>query len=230
MRLNGLPASLATFAVLMIVYVVASNLTTITNGAAGLAGLPTDLSTFQALICALIALAIAYAFHRSGVGLRLRASREDEPAARSVGIGIHRERRIAFVISAALCGLAGGLYAVFLGSFTAENFFLTMTFMTIVMMVVGGIGTLSGAIIGTAVVQAWSSLLTHAENGLNLGVHIKVPAGLQEVGLALMMLLVLLLRPRGLVGGREIPWPFGRRTPAAEAAPPTEPLPSSTAS
>jgi branched-chain amino acid transport system permease protein len=227
MRLAGLPASLATFAVLMVVYVVISNWTKVTNGPQGLAGLPTDLSTGEALVVALVVLVAAYAFSRSGVGLRLRASREDEPGARSVGIGIDRERRIAFVISGVFCGLAGGLYAVFLGSFTADNFFLDMTFMTIVMLVVGGTGTLSGAVVGTAVVVAWTSLLTHLENGMDVGVELKAPAGLQEVGLALMLLVVLLVRPRGLAGGREVTWPFGRsRGPRSSSSPPVakEPL------
>jgi branched-chain amino acid transport system permease protein len=236
MRMSGLPASLATFAILMIIYVVASNWTAVTGGPTGLGGMPTDLTTGQALICALVALTAAYVFHISPVGLRLRASREDELGARSVGIGIHRERRIAFAISASMCGLAGGLYAVFLGSFTADNFFLTLTFITIVMMVVGGIGTLSGAVIGTAVVQAWSSLLSHAENGMTLvGVHVRVPSGLSELGLAVMMLAILLVRPRGLVGGREVPWPFRSRrmlapsTDAVDAAP-REPVTSGTGS
>lgn len=208
MRLSGLPASLATLAVLMIINIVASNLTPITNADAGLAGLPTDLGVWTALIWVIAVMALVFAFQGSAVGLRLRASRENGFAARASGIRIAYERRIAFVVSGAVCGLAGGLYAQYIGSFNADAFFLPLTFLTIVMLVVGGLGSMSGAVVGVVAISVWSALLSQLENGLAIaGTTLTTPAGLQEVGLALMMLGILILLPAGILRGDELPLP-----------------------
>ena len=81
----------------------------------------------------------------------LRASRDDDVAAKASGVRTVRERLIAFVLSAAV-GAGGGLYAEFLGSMTVDEFYLEMTFVTLAMLVVGGIGSLSGAVVGVVVV------------------------------------------------------------------------------
>ena len=96
-RLSGLTAGLATFAVLSIVNVVSRNWEQLTHGTAGVSGIPTTTTIWVALGWAIAAMAAAWLFQRSRVGLRLRASREDEAAARSIGVGVARERTIAFV-------------------------------------------------------------------------------------------------------------------------------------
>ena len=98
MRLNGLAAGLATFAVLVIVRTVANSWDQVTNGAAGLSGLPVTTDKNQALVWALIAIVAALVFQNTGLGLRLRGSREDYLAARSLGVGVHTERRVAWVV------------------------------------------------------------------------------------------------------------------------------------
>src|SRR5207249_469124 len=130
-RLSGLTAGLATFAMLNVIYVVAKNEEALTNGVRGLGPVPITTTRDSALIWALAAIAVAYVFQESSVGLRLRASREDEIGARAVGIKVARERGIAFVISAFFVGIAGGLYGQYLGSFTPDAFFLQLTFLTI---------------------------------------------------------------------------------------------------
>jgi branched-chain amino acid transport system permease protein len=216
MRLSGIAASLATFSLLIIVNVVADNWKEVTNGSGGVAGVPTVMTADRALLWALGAIAIAALFKGSRVGLRLRASREDDVAARSVGVGVRYERRIAFVLSAFIVGCGGGMFAQFIGSFTADSFYLTVTFLTVVMLVVGGMNSLSGAVIGTIFIAFVSELLLRIEAGVDIGpVEFAGRAGLQEVILAGIMLLVLALRPDGLTGGREIVWP---RTPDGRLA------------
>ena len=211
MRLSGIVAALATFAVLNIVFVVSDNWTAVTGGSAGLSGVPIETTLGKALLWVLIATAVAYAFQMSRWGLRLRSSREDEIASRSIGVGVHGERRIAFVLSAFFCGIAGGLFAQFIGSFNAQSFYLTITFLVVVMLVVGGIKSLSGAVVGTIFISAVSALLLRAERGFDFIIHVPARPGIREVVLAVIMLTVLILRPSGLTGGREITWPFGRR-------------------
>jgi branched-chain amino acid transport system permease protein len=221
MRLTGLMAGLATFAVLIIVNVVAKNWRELTNGTTGMTAVPTTATATGVLLWSFAAIAAAYLFQRSAVGLRLRASREDEVAARASGIRVERERRLAFVLSAVIVGAGGGVFASFLGSFNPDAFFLDITFITIAMLVIGGTKSLAGAVCGTIAVSALSELLRQVEQGVSVGdVSVSTPPGLREVGLALAMLAILLLRPTGITGGRELTWPF-REAPGGATPPQT---------
>jgi branched-chain amino acid transport system permease protein len=206
MRLSGLAASLATFAVLNIVFIVCDNWTQVTNGSAGIADIPTATTAFSATVWALLAVAAAFAFQVTRLGLRLRSSREDDIAAQALGVTIVRERRLAFILSAFIGGVAGGMFAGFIGSFNAQSFYLSLTFLTFVMLVVGGTRSLAGAVIGSLFISLVSALLVRLEAGVSLGL-VDIPArpGLREIVLALIMLGTLILRPTGITGGREIP-------------------------
>ena len=134
----------------------------------------------------------------------LRASRDDDVAAKASGVRTVRERLIAFVLSAAIVGAGGGLYAEFLGSMTVDEFYLEMTFVTLAMLVVGGIGSLSGAVVGVVVVTFVVEFLRTLEHGISVGpTTFALPSGSQEIGLGVVMALILILRPTGLTGGRE---------------------------
>jgi branched-chain amino acid transport system permease protein len=216
MRLNGIAAGIATFSFLIIVRVVISNWDSVTRGTGSMPGVPTDTTPARALVAGLAAMAAAYAFQRSRVGRRLRASREDDRAAASVGIHIVRERTVAFALSAFFCGVAGVLFGHFVGIFSPDDFYLSTTFIVVAMLVVGGIGSLAGAVVGTLAVSAVSEGLLRLEAGVDFRVvDVHAPAGLQETGLAVFLLLVLLLRPDGITGGREFgrPWPIALRPP-----------------
>jgi branched-chain amino acid transport system permease protein len=207
MRLSGIGASIATFSMLVIVYVVASNWNALTGGSGGIIGAPTTTTRDYALIWALVAMAIAYAFQRSSIGLRLKASREDEFAARSVGVTIYLERRLAFTLSAFVVGIGGALFASLFGSFAPSAFYLDITFLTAAMLVVGGRTSLAGAVVGTLFLAAIAEILRRVEEGIDLGLFdISVRPGVQQLGVGLVMLLVLLVRPRGLTNGRELEW------------------------
>lgn len=205
MRLGGLTAGLATFALLNIINVVAANLDQFTGGSTGMAGVPTTTTVTSALIWSLIAIASAWLFQQTRLCLRIRAAREDEPAARALGIKVVPDRAAAFVLSAFICGLAGALYAQLTGSFGPDAFFLPTTFTVVAMLVVGGRYSLSGAVVGTLFVATISEGLRRIEGGVHIGtVHIPARPGLQELGLALALLLTLLVRPRGITGGNEV--------------------------
>ncbi len=117
MRLSGLAASIATFAVLQITYNVLSNWTSIGPGPdRALARCPRRPAALQAVIGVLIVIAIAFAYQQSRFGRLLRASREDAAAAEGVGVNVHRQRLWAFTLSGALAGFSGALYVHMLGS------------------------------------------------------------------------------------------------------------------
>jgi branched-chain amino acid transport system permease protein len=207
MRLSGLAAGIATFAVLEITHNVLREWTSIGPGATTLSLVPETTGALQATLGALVVIAIAFAYQRSRFGRLLRASREDSAAARGVGVNIHRQRLWAFTLSGALAGLAGGLLVHLLGSITTEQVYLELTFLSLAMLVVGGISSLWGAVLGALVVSGLDSFLSEAEQGVNVGVSLDLPQGMRVVLLGAIMALVLILRPSGLTGGRELRLP-----------------------
>ena len=134
----------------------------------------------------------------------LRATREDPAVAQAVGISVHRQRLWAFTLSGALAGFAGGLYVHMLGSITTEQVYLELTFITLAMLVVGGLTSLWGAVVGALAVSGLDSILGNAENGVDVGLRIDLPTGSRLVVVGALMALVLILRPSGLTGGREV--------------------------
>jgi branched-chain amino acid transport system permease protein len=207
MRLSGLAAGIATFAVLEITHNVLREWTKIGPGATTLPLVPETTGALQATIGALVVLAVAFAYQRSRLGRLLRASREDPAAARGVGVNIHRQRLWAFTVSGALAGLAGGLLVHLLGSITTEQVYLELTFLSLAMLVVGGVSSLWGAVLGALLVSGLDSFLSEAEQGVKLGVSLDLPQGTRVVLLGAIMALVLILRPSGLTGGRELRLP-----------------------
>ena len=140
-------------------------------------------------------------------GRLLRASREDPAAARGAGVDIHRQRLAAFTLSGALAGFAGGLFVHLFGSITTEQVYLELTFLTLAMLVVGGLTSLWGAVVGALAVSGLDSFLSQAEQGVHLGLKLDLPSGTRLVILSTIMALVLILRPSGLTGGRELRLP-----------------------
>jgi branched-chain amino acid transport system permease protein len=207
MRLSGLTASVAMFAVLLIVYEVARSWVDVTRGTLTMLGLPATVTLGSATGAAVVVIVIAYLFQQSKIGLQLRASREDEAAARAIGIDVAGNRRIAFTLSAFLVGIGGFEYAQFYTSFNPDAFYLNVTFITIAMLVVGGMLSLTGAVVGVVALSALLEILREVQEGMAIGPFvITSPPGLREVGAAVAMLSILILRPAGLVGSREISW------------------------
>lgn len=224
MRLSGISASIATFAILVVTYVVLGNWTSLTGGQNSLMGLPIYVGLWTAAAWAVIAIAIAFVHQESRSGLLLRASREDEVAAAASGVQLVSHRLLAFVISAFLSGISGVLLAHFLGTVRVETFYLDLTFLILAMLVIGGMRSLTGAVAGAIVITLLTELMRQAEVGVTIGsTTIAAPGGLGDAALALLMLLIILFRPNGIAGGREISWP--RRSHASENSLSTEPDP-----
>src|SRR5205823_13018871 len=132
MRLSGLPAGIATFAVLGITYNVLSYWGKVGPGVQTLTSVP-ETGGWTIAAGAIIAVVCTFAYQRSRFGRQLRATREDPAAARAAGIDIYRQRLLAFTLSGALAGLAGGLYVHQLGLITPDLFYLDLTFVTLAM-------------------------------------------------------------------------------------------------
>jgi branched-chain amino acid transport system permease protein len=204
MRLSGLAAGIATFAVLEITNNLLREWTRIGPGATTLSLVPETTGPLQATLGALLVVAVAFAYQRSRPGRLLRATREDAAAAQAVGVSVHRQRLGAFVLSGALCGFAGGLYVHLLGSISTGQVYLELTFLTLAMLVVGGVASLWGAVVGALSVSALDAFLAEAERGVDVGVVLELPSGTRLVVVGALMALVLVVRPSGLTGGREL--------------------------
>jgi branched-chain amino acid transport system permease protein len=212
MRLSGIAASIGTFTVLVIFNTVYSNWDSWTFGASTLVGLPIYTDQWVGLGWVTVALFAASIHQKSRFGLALRASRENEVAARSTGINVPTQRLIAFVLSGLFMGVGGLLQAHFLGSVAVTSFWIAATFITLAMLIIGGQRSLTGAIVGVLVVSALLEILRQFEVGIPIGdITVQMPRGLRELGIALLMLIILIVRNAGITGGREIPWPFARR-------------------
>jgi len=220
MRLSGLAAGIATFAVLEITYNILANWDKIGPGPTTLASVPVTTGVAQATIGCAVAVVIAFAYQRSRSSRLLRASRADALAARGIGVSIVRHRLGAFVVSGAICGFAGALYVHSLGSINVTEVYLTLTFSTLAMLVVGGSQSLWGATLGGIVLGILSSFLTNAENGTTVfGFSFTLPNGLNSIIFAVLFVGALMLFPRGLARNREFlaKW-LGERPPRYGAA------------
>lgn len=205
MRLSDAAAVITSFALLMVLHNVMVNWNVVTNGPRTLFGVQkaTDMAVAAGVSVAAIALALL--FKESRVGVLLRAVRDDEIAAAASGAHVTRLRWRGFVLSAFMAGLGGGLWAHFITSFSPAAFFLKETFVILGMLVIGGAGTVSGAVFGTFVVTAAFEAFRNLENAINVSKVLPTQlVGLTEVVLACTMIGFLILRPSGLFGMREV--------------------------
>jgi branched-chain amino acid transport system permease protein len=205
MRLSGLAAGIATFAVLEITQNIVRNWEKIGPGPLTLSTVPETTDLWQATIGAIAVACVAFAYQLSPLGRKLRAAREDPFAAQAAGIDIHRQRLWAFVLSGALSGFAGALFVHYQGTINVQDVFLDFTFLSLAMLVVGGAGSLWGAVVGALLVSGLDSFLGDAENGAVSWLH--APDGTRMVAVAAFMVIVLIFLPRGLTRGREFALP-----------------------
>jgi branched-chain amino acid transport system permease protein len=205
MRTSTLAIPISTFAFLIVVYNVIDNWEEVTGGSGGLISIPTTTTVTSAGAWAALAVVAALAFKWSASGYRLRATRENEVAARSLGIGVMRERLAAFALSGALCGIGGALAVHQSGVLSPTTFYFGATVTTLTMLVVGGSGSVFGAVLGAVAVSAVNELLRGLEDGASLFglASIGETPGLAAIGLGIVLLLAMIAMPGGLSGGRE---------------------------
>lgn len=212
MRLSDFAGVITLFATLIVIHVVLTQWDNVTNGPRTFFGIPEFTTLTVALVGAVLALGIAHWFRESGLGLRLRASRDDRYAAMVVGIDIVRSRYFAFVLSALIAGLAGGVWAHFITAFSPKAFYIGEMFILLSMLVIGGSGSISGAVAGTTIVTIARELLRQVEASINnAGVLSFEVYGLTELVMAVLMVIVLIWRPGGVIGGQELRWPLFKR-------------------
>lgn len=213
MRLNDFASVITLFATLIVIHVVMTQWDNVTNGPRTFFGLPQWTTWGIALAGALLMLLAAYWFRESGLGLKLRATRDDRYAAAAIGIDMIFTRYLGFVLSALMAGFVGGLWALYITSFSPKSFYMAEMFLLLSMLVIGGSGSISGATVGAVVVTLAREGLRQVEATINNAHVLSFEVfGLTELVMAVLMVMVLIWRPSGVVGGQELRLPrFGKK-------------------
>jgi branched-chain amino acid transport system permease protein len=209
MRLSGHFVSVATLGFLIIVNVVLVNSDTYTRGARTFTGVPLQTTLPWAMGWLLLTAVVLARIIYSPKGRAWRAVREDTIAAQAVGIEVLPTRLSAFVIGSFFAGVGGSLYGHYIGSFSPASFYFAYTFSLISMLVIGGMRSVTGAVVGVIVVSLLSEVLRNLERGFDLGVVAVPPIyGGSQIVLGVIFILIMIFRPSGVMGDHELS--FGR--------------------
>ncbi len=178
----------------------------ITNGSYGLKSIPGFNSSLECFIYSLICIVIMILIINSSTGRDFKAIREDEIAARAVGIDLFKTKELSFVVSSFFTGVGGGLLAMFMRSIDSKTFQITLTYDILLIVVLGGIGSITGSIIGAFFVTAGKELLRFFDEPFAVaGVDIPLfRPGFRMVIFSILLMIVVLFFRKGLLGGNEL--------------------------
>ena len=208
LRLKSDYLAIATLGFSEIIRIIFTNTKTITNGALGIKSIPqmpTMWVFFGVMILSVILIVLLI---NSSYGRAFKAIREDDIAAEAMGINLFKHKVLSFAIGAFFAGIGGGLLASLLGTVDPKQFYFTMTYNFLLIIVLGGMGSISGTVIASFVVTVGLEVLRFFDDTLILfGVTIPIfRAGFRMVIFsALLMILVLFFR-NGLLGQKELSW------------------------
>ena len=220
MRLSGHFVAVATLGFLVIVRVVIFNADAFTRGSRTFSNVSPYTNLWWVAAWALLVVYVVWRIKRSTYGRDMFAQREDRVAAQASGIRVMEPRLLAFVLGAAFSAVAGSLYAHFITSFSPTVFYFDITFRVITMLVIGGMGSVSGSVLGAVAIVALAEGLRRVEDQTLL-------YGMSQIIMAVIFIVVITLRREGLLGQREVPldrlfdrdWWRSRRAPPGDAAP-----------
>lgn len=190
LKLTGDYFAITTLAFCEIIRIVIMNIDSV-GGARGLTGIPIKTNFTIAFLFAVIVIIIIYNIIHSSQGRAMLSVRENEIAAESMGINAFKYKMMAFIIAAFFAGLAGGLYAHYIGYIQPASFDFNKSIDYLTFVVFGGMGSLSGSIIATIILTFLPELLR----------------GMQEYRMLiypLALILLMIFRPQGLLGDKEI--------------------------
>jgi ABC-type branched-chain amino acid transport system, permease component len=197
MRLSGHFVAVATLGFLVIIRVLLFNADNLTRGSRTFSNVTPYTNLWWVWAWALLTIYIVWRVKQSPMGRAMYAQREDRWSAQSIGIEVMPPRLFAFVVSAFFTAVAGSLYAHFITSFSPTVFYFDLTFKVITMLVVGGMGSVSGSIVGTVLIVGLSEALRRIEDPTQL-------YGISGIVLAVLFILIIIFRRDGLLGQREI--------------------------
>ena len=220
MRLSGHFVAVATLGFLVIVRVVLFNADSFTRGSRTFSNVTPYTNLWWSWLWVLVVVYVVWRIKRSAYGRDMFVQRDDRVAAQAVGIRVMEPRLLAFVVGAFFSAVAGSLYAHFITSFSPTVFYFDLTFRVITMLVIGGMGSVSGSILGAIAIVGLTEALRRVGDATLL-------YGLSQIILAVIFIVVITVRREGLLGQREVPldrlFTRRRRPGSPEPTSPTEP-------
>jgi len=196
LRLRGHYLAVATMGFLIIVQVMIINWDSVTRGPLGLNGLPALTTLWWVYPWVVVTIYVSWKIKFSSYGRQMLSVREDETAAQCLGVNLFKTRVAALVIGAFFAGVAGGLWAHLVTAITPASFSLVMAFNIVVMVVVGGSGSIAGSFLAAIIFSVLTELFRPLEETFDV-------YGIGEIIMALILILILVYRPQGLFGSRE---------------------------
>ncbi len=206
-RVRGDYLAIVTLGFGEVVRVLCNALQGVTNGPLGLKGLSPFTNLWWSWGVAVVTVLLITRLINSSYGLAMKAIRDDETAARAMGVDPFKHLLLAFLISAFFSGVAGGLLAHLITTISPSLFTFFLTFNLLIMIVVGGLGSTTGAVIG-AMLFAWGGeALRIVESPMNLGLF-TIPGipGMRMVIFSVILMVVIIFVRRGIMGQRELSW------------------------
>ena len=196
------------FAEIIRALISAPQLDTITNGSYGLKSIPGFSSLFQVLALTVVCIGLMVLLINSSFGRMFKAVREDEIAAEAMGINLARHKQLSFCVSSFFAGVGGAMLAMYTNTIQAKTFTSAMTYEILLIVVIGGIGSISGSVIGTFLYVACAEWwLFGLDNGRFL--FIKAPgvfrSGFRMVVFSVIIMIVVLFFRKGIMGDQELP-------------------------
>lgn len=204
-RMKEGPAGIVTLCFLVMIYNVSIVWTDVTRGIQPIDDLPQYVGLWKAAIFAMAIIMAVRFFKDSIIGLRLRASAEEKLAAQSLGVNVPSLRLLAWTLSAVVMAIAGVLVAHFLTVVVYSQFYLAYAFTMLAMLIVGGVATVSGAVLGAAFMSIVIEILRWLGEGPQIGpVDLPEVFGFTMLGLGLALIAIMFWRREGIVGWSEL--------------------------
>jgi branched-chain amino acid transport system permease protein len=208
LRLTDDYLAIATLGFAEIIRVVFTNTQSLTNGALGLKGIPNYTNTWWSWGVALITIWFISFLMKGTYGKAFLAIREDEVAARAMGISLFKHKVMSFAFGCFFAGVAGGLMAGLLGTIDPNMFRITLTFNILLIVVLGGLGKIGGTVVSAVIVTVMMEVLRFLDEAIDLGfVRLKGIPGMRMVVFSIILILVVIVREKGLLQrtkGREL--------------------------
>lgn len=207
LRLGGDYLGIATLGFSEIIRVVLTNLNFITNGALGIKGIPSYANLWWNYAWLLLTTFFIVRLINSNFGNVLKAIRDDEIAAKNMGINTFFYRVLSFTIGAFFAGVGGALLGSLVTTIDPMMFRFVLTFNILMITVTGGLGSISGSIIGSVVITVLLEWLRIVESPMTIG-SFAIPGipGMRMVIFSLALILIILFRREGIMGMRELSW------------------------
>jgi branched-chain amino acid transport system permease protein len=211
LRLRDDYLAIATLGFSEIIRVVITNLQPVTNGALGLKGLPKFSTPLTIWAVAVITIVFMAALIRSAFGRSCRAVRDNEIAAQAMGIPVARIKITSFTISSFIAGAGGALLGHLMTTIDPKMFTFSLTYNILLIVVLGGIGSITGSVIAAIGVTIAMEALRFLDGSLNL-IFFRTQGlpGLRMVVFSILLLVVVIYRQQGLMGNQEFSWDLVR--------------------